>query len=183
MLIGLCGVPGAGKTTVARYLRFVNGFDHINVGDPIKGMMRGFYRTLDVSSEDIDRRLDGDLKEVPDGLLNGKSPREAMQHLGKGWRDLISPTLFADRWGDRLEASENAVADGMRYAEEVPVLKRLGGVLVRVERPGFEVDPNSHIAERQDLPVDFVLENSGSVIDLEHATEDLLDKIAAKQAA
>lgn len=166
MLIGFCGLPGAGKTTAALHLADAHGFEHINVGDTIKAMLIGFYGAItEMTFEEARRHVCGDLKEVPDPLLNGKTPRYAMQTLGYEWRNLISPTLFADRWGDRLDLAENAVADGMRYLDEIHVLKARGGTLVRIARLGVS-DITGHFAELQELPADLEIVNDGSIIDL-----------------
>jgi hypothetical protein len=146
-----------------------------NVGDGMKFMMDGFYRGFGLSDSEIERRLYGDLKELPDPMLNGQSPRYAMQTLGYEWRDLISPTLWADRWADRVRGG-NVVADGMRYPDEMPGFRKLGGTLVKVVRPGAEANDNGHKAESLMLEdeADFNLLNIGTIEDLHGALDRLI---------
>lgn len=179
MLIGFCGLPRSGKSTAARYLVERYRFRHLNVGDPIHDMLRGFYRSCGLSEYGITHRMRGDLKEAPDPLLNGKTPRYAMQTLGKEWRDLISPSLFADRWGDKIDLGGDVVADGMRYADELEVLRGRGGLLVRVERPGVR-NQWDHPAERQLLVADETIHNDGTLPELQFKIERLVDRLRKK---
>lgn len=176
MLIGLYGYPEAGKGVVAGYLARRYGFARVNVGDGMKAMLEGLYRMSGLDAVQIERRLFGDLKETPDPLLNGKTPRYALQTIGCEWRDLISPTLFSDRWADRVRTEENAVADGMRYPEELPSFRGLRGALVRVDRPGHRRVGSDHKADRQLMldPPDAILLNDGNIPQLLDRVDRLL---------
>src|SRR5262249_34148044 len=114
MIIGLCGKPDAGKTTIAKHFVEKFGFAHINVGDPIKWMLGAFYCGLGLDQAEIARRLTGDLKETPDPYLCGQPPRLVMQVIGKEGRDPIDPMLFAHAWELRLPKNGDVIADGMR---------------------------------------------------------------------
>jgi hypothetical protein len=166
MLIGLHGVPGSGKSEFAKYLHQKYDFAHVNIGDAMKAMLRGFYSEIcGIDDKEINRRLYGDLKRVPDNLLNGKTPTHAMQTIGYEWRDTISKTLFSDRWADRVRKHKNVVADGMRYPDEMPVFYELDGLMIRMIRPGYE-DTTGHPAENQKLPADVIIHNDGTIEDL-----------------
>lgn len=165
-LIGFVGKPNSGKSTAAKYIASEYLYQHINVGDSIKDMLAAFYRCRGATQMDITRRLHGDLKEQPDQFLNGKSPRHALQTLGKEWRDTISTTLFADCWEDRIKNAGPVVADGMRYADEMAGFKRQGGILAQIVRPNGEVDTTGHVAETLQLEPDIVLVNDGTLYQL-----------------
>jgi len=173
ILIGFCGLPGAGKSTAAMHLASKHGFVWSNIGDPMKAMMRAFFELQGLDEEEIRRRLWGDLKQEPDPLLDGKTPTFALQTLGKEWRDLFSPTFWVDRWVDRISKLPRVVCDGMRYPDEMPVFRRLGGKLIRIVRPGV-VERTGHPAERQALPFDYSIMNDGTVDDLVRAVEGVV---------
>lgn len=174
MIIGFTGKPQSGKSSAAKYLRDVHGFAWVNVGDTIKGMLRGFYEDVGLSKEEIHRRLFGDLKERSDFYLKGQTPRYALQTLGKEWRDLISPDLFVFAWDLRSRFAENVVADGMRYADEAGPLKARGGIIVHLIRPGTEDNGGSHVAETLQLQPDLTIVNDASLDDLYAKIEVLL---------
>lgn len=176
-LIGFCGKPDSGKSTAARYLHEAHGFDWINISAPIKAMLEGFYRWCGLDDGEIERRLVGDLKETPDPLLNGKTPRYALQTLGYEWRDLISSELFSDRWCDRVIAcGQYTTSDSMRYPNEMPALYRADGILVRIDRPGA-TDTTGHPAENQTLDPDRVIVNDGTIEDLFQKLDDLVTEV------
>ena len=173
MLIGFCGIPDCGKSTAARHLHETRGFAWVNISHPIKAMLRGLYEWCGLESAEIERRIDGDLKNIPDPLLNGKTPRYAMQTLGYEWRNLIHTELFADRWGDRVMTFDNVASDSMRYPNEMPALRRAGGILVEIQRPGL-VETTGHPAENQKLDPDHVIVNDGSIEDLQAKVDELI---------
>ena len=179
VLIGFTGKPESGKSTAAKHLSEKHGLPWINVGDTIKDMMRGFYESCGLSNEEIGRRLFGDLKEQPDPYLNGKTPRYAMQTLGKEWRDLISPSLFVDRWAEKvINAGGSAVADGMRHSDEQTKFKELGGVLVHMVNPRKSQDiGGGHVAETLQLKPDVTILNDGDFEDLYDKVDNLVEDI------
>lgn len=181
MLIGFCGYPKAGKSSAARFIMSRYGFEHLNVGDPIKAMLTGFYRYCGLSQMAIDERLYGLLKTVPDYLLNEQTPTHAMQTLGKEWRDTISDKLFSDRWADKVRLNKNVVADGMRYNDEVATLRELNGYLVNIFRPGLR-EVTGHPAENQDLDYDKCIINDGTLLDLYAKLEDMMNELTQKKS-
>ena len=72
-LIGIAGRLGSGKTLAADTLCVNHNFVKVKFAKPIKDMMR----TLGLD----DRHIEGHLKEEPCDLLDGETPRWAMQSL------------------------------------------------------------------------------------------------------
>ena len=156
-LIGIAGRLGSGKTLAADILCSKYGFVKVKFAQPIKDMMRSLG--LD------DRHIEGDLKDVPCDLLDGETPRWAMQSLGTEWgRSLISENLWLNRWRQTVEQhlnlNSNVVVDDMRFPNEYEMVKDLNGqviVLLRNDKKGA-----AHSSEGLDLQAissDIVLDN------------------------
>jgi hypothetical protein len=159
---------GSGKSEAARALK--DSHNLIKFADPLKQMLRAFYRDLGINSEEIERRIEGDLKEIPDKALCGQSPRRAMITLGTEWgRNLIHSDLWIHALETKIRSypNTNFVLDDVRFENEADAVRRLGGKIVRiVGRGGSTV---KHESENGIAQVDFTIENSGSVEDLHDA--------------
>lgn len=174
-LVGFSGRAGSGKSLCADYL-VRQGWARVKFADPLKNMLRAFYSTLGLSEAEIEARMEGDLKETPDDLLNGKSPRHAMQTLGQEWgRELISPTLWVSAWAEAVASAWskglNVVVDDCRYPNEAAHIKKLGGRVFMVVRGNVELVDTSHVSERFEFTPDAAILNQGSI-------HDLRDKVA-----
>jgi hypothetical protein len=162
MIIGITGLAGSGKSTVALRMRTHHGFHTVKFAGPLKNMLRSLGLT--------DRHIEGDLKEVPCDLLGGQTPRHAMQTLGTAWgRDLISPSLWIDAW--KRSVSEHfsayprnpAMTDDLRFLSEAEALADFGGIVIRIVRPGQD-DTGGHISETEmsQIKAEFTILNDGS---------------------
>jgi len=136
LLIGLVGATGCGKTTLANLLVERHGFTRAHMGQPIKDMLSA----LGLTAEQLTGQPD--VRKRPSDLLGGKSPRYAMETLGTDWgRRMISLDIWANAVEARIRAMWIAgplpiVIDDLRFPSDWAVVGRLGGMLVRVVRPG-----------------------------------------------
>ena len=164
MIIGLSGDAGSGKSTAARYLIEKHCFTLHKMAGPLKNMLRAIGLT--------ERHIEGDLKEVPCDLLNGRTPRYAMQTLGTEWgRDMISNSFWGDIWEKTLP-SGNIVVDDCRFDNEVERVNRLGGLVIRIERVGLEKgEHSSHASEKVPLGIHTTIINDGTIDNLYAAVD------------
>lgn len=129
-VIGLCGRSGAGKDVVARHLVEQFGYRRIALADHLK-------RVTALSFAMTDEQLWGDGRNRVDARWN-RTPREVYQLLGDALR-AIHPEAMTVPWrsqvDDALSHGERVVVPDIRTATERKVLKSLGGVLWRIERP------------------------------------------------
>jgi hypothetical protein len=80
MIIGFAGAAYCGKATAAAYLAERLGY--------------------------IERRIEGDLKDVPDPLLGGRTPREGMVGIGYDWgRERMHPLIWTNAWRNSAQAA------------------------------------------------------------------------------
>jgi len=153
MIIGLSGRAGCGKSTAAAYLAERHGFARVRFAGPLKGMLRAFLATAGVDEAEVERMIEGDLKEVPSAYLAGRTPRHAMQQLGTGWgRDLMAPGLWVEAWQNAAVAAMErgawgVIAEDCRFDNEAAAVRALGGSVLRIERPGAADIAGGHVSE------------------------------------
>jgi hypothetical protein len=154
--IGLLGLAGAGKSTVAEQLTNLYGYKTIPFAAPLKRMVKALGL--------VDADLTGAKKEEPMMLLCWKSPRQVMQTLGTEWgRNLVGANLWVGAWAYSCEG-RRVVADDVRFENEVHAIKRRDGVTIRVIRPGHSITSNEHASENNldGYIADYVIMNTGT---------------------
>src|ERR1044072_7313515 len=127
MLIGLSGLAGAGKSEVANVLVEEFGFQRVKFADPLKNMLRTMLRDMGFCEDDIERHVEGDLKEneIPE---IGTTTRHLMVTLGTEWgRDIIHPDLWIRLWAASADRFERVVVDDVRFPNEVDLIRARGG--------------------------------------------------------
>lgn len=158
LIVGLTGAAGAGKTTLAKHLVDHHGFTRTRFAEPLKAMLRVMGLTAE--------QVDGAEKEAPADLLEGATPRYAMQTLGTEWgRVLIGPDLWVKAWTQLVGSIIGpVVVDDVRFENEVEMIRRLGGTVVRIDRPGTW-GGDAHISEAGigSLDVDWTYENAAPI--------------------
>lgn len=190
MLIGVVGLAGAGKSTVAGILVAKYAFTRLAFADPLKGMLKSVGFT--------DAQLWGEEKSAHLPEI-GRTPRYVMQTLGTEWgRFTIHPDFWVRMWARALAGawgeSGRVVTDDVRFANEVRAIRDRGGfvVLVRSDRAKprprrglfgraliavgcrWPLHPSERI-DRLEKMADFVIDNDGT-----HA--DLAEKVAEVMA-
>jgi hypothetical protein len=150
-LIGLYS-PAAqsGKSTLAGGLVSL-GYRRLRFAGPLKAMLWAFLTQAGCPTEQTQRMLEGDLKEVPSPYLQGQTPRRAMQTLGTEWGRLtIGPYLWVSAAISAAQKARDAghpvVFDDVRFPNEAEAVEQAGGIVVRVTRPG-QVDWTGHTSE------------------------------------
>jgi len=174
-LVVLNGLPHSGKGVVADFLINRHGFTRHKIAKPIKDMLRALPGITE-------EHIEGRLKELPCPELGGKSPRWAMQTLGKQWRETMEsndpndPDFLCILWRNGRPPGP-IVVDDLRYPQEVPFFKALGAKILRIERPGVTAPDTGHEAEKRQLQVDGVIQNTGTIEDLEVVAERSLREL------
>lgn len=138
MIIGLTGGKGCGKSSVARIINRLYGYEHVSFAKPIKDMLR----VLGLGDAELN---DPTIKEI---VLDeyGKSPREMMQSLGTEWgRMLVSGNVWISALRKQLDPRKDYVIDDVRFDNEA-IFVRERGAVIHVERER-DIDGDTHISE------------------------------------
>ncbi|MDO8357267.1 MAG: deoxynucleotide monophosphate kinase [Nitrospirota bacterium] len=165
LVIALQGHIGSGKSTAAQILVHKFGFVEMKFARWLKDMMRAIGLT--------EAEIEGPLKEVPNPILCGKSPRQAMQSLGTEWgRNMIGSDFWANFAVQAVKNSglQRIVFSDCRYPNEATAIKReLNGLVWRIHRPGTPVGTHSSESSQALVTPDMTIENHGTPEDLEEA--------------
>jgi hypothetical protein len=198
MIIGVCGLIGSGKGTVADILVNEHGYQKVSFADSLKdavSMVFGWDRALLEGDNDESRewreRVDSWWAERLD--MPGLTPRSVLQKWGTevcrdGWhRDIWILSLERKIRG----SSANIVVPDTRFPNEVDMIQRLDGRVWWVRRgrdPDWfsdyrqqGIEPNSiHASEwawaRSGF--DAMLQNDGTLEDLRTKSRMLVDNYA-----
>lgn len=161
-LIGITGLAGAGKDTLADALVFNRGATKYGLALPIKQALNAMFGW---TMEQWDDRV---WKEAVIPWI-GKSPRQCAQTMGTEWgRELINPalwTLIAEQryYEHRRQTFPGpfVIAD-IRFENEVDMVHSNGGIVVKVTRLGVQAI-SAHVSEAGVTGVDYTIRNNTSV--------------------
>lgn len=176
-LIGICGAKYSGKTTASNF--FLNKeFERVSFASPLKEMLIAMGLT--------NKQVYGDRKEIPIDLLNGKTPRHAMQTLGTEWgRSLIGEDLWINVWKNKAEyllkhnVPSSVIVDDIRFQNEIDLIHSMGGIVIRIHRPLVENSEDAHASEQSlnSLTADFEVSNDRDIKYLNVGLEAVLDRL------
>ena len=175
-LIGLYShAPGSGKSTVAN---MTWDFKKISFASPMREFCANLLSAL--GHDGVVLLRDRDKKEEKIAEI-GVSPRQMMQTLGTEWgRSCIHPELWimvaAGAVEQQRKLGRDVVIDDVRFPNEAEMIRRLGGELWLVDRPGvvYEGDHASEGALADVVP-DAVINNRGSLEQLREVVAALLE--------
>lgn len=147
-LIGLIGRKGSGKDTGAQVL-LDQGYKNVKLADPLKGMLRYLLQYQGVDTSNIERMIEGDLKEVPTEFLAGHTPRHAMQTLGTEWGRVCMGENFWALMVVPATKDKNSVVTDVRFPNEVHTILNAGGMVYGIAADWIEPTPGEHASEAQ----------------------------------
>ena len=166
LYIGIAGSKRSGKDTLANGLASALSLPCDSFAAPLRQLVASL---LGLSLHELDSR-----KEDAIDWLAELTPRHLMQTAGTEWgRDRVHPELWVRSLFARLP--EGGLVPDVRFANEARAIRRRGGVVIRVNRPGHRSsDPH---ASEQPLPhelVDIEVDNDSTAADLVRRSLDQL---------
>ena len=180
-ILGITGLKGSGKDTVAAHLERRHGWTRRAFADKLKTIAADLW---DLSAEQVHGHIT--VKEAVDARW-GVTPRHFLQVLGteaarhghpETWiryllRKIVEERLItSEEWG--VEPLRGWVISDCRFPNEADAIRKHGGRILRVVRPGFDTGVgNAHASESgvTAIQADHVIVNEGTLDDL-HAGVD-----------
>jgi hypothetical protein len=199
MIIGVCGLIGAGKDTVADYLVNVHEFRRDSFAATLKDAVSAVF---------------GWDRDMLEGRT--KSSREWREQVDPWWSQRLgipqlSPRWVLQQWGTNVlrqgfhddiwiasvenkirNSSDDVVISDCRFPNEIDAIRSAGGIVVRVVRgkdPSWFDQARSHLMSGNDLPddaphssewawaateFDYIVDNNGSMDELYIQLNDLV---------
>lgn len=182
LMIGFTGLRGVGKSLAADILVKKFGFSKAHAFGPGKAMCITYYEYLGIDHFTANRMVHGDLKDTPNEKLpNGVASRFFMEHFGKFMGVSMGPdwTLAVELDKLQREGAKLITVESLVY--EADVFRNKGGYIVRLERSGTKpTGEHTDIAQAK-VREDALLDNNGSVGELEAKLAKLVDALGERQ--
>ena len=191
MIIGLCGIQGAGKDTVGDILVSEYGFIKLTFASTLKDIVSVLFSwprdLLEGITEEsrIWRETVDDFWTEKTGFENF-TPRKALQLIGT---DLFRIHFCNDIWSNIVEnkiittlknnPKTNIVVSDCRFSNEFNLIKKFpNSYIIKVVRtPDISLNGLSHSSETEWLNYNFdeILQNDNSICELQIKLKSLLD--------
>ena len=186
LIIGISGKARSGKDTVAQILRN-NGLNEANLttivhfADVLKYTLARLCSTRDcmISHNDF-TTTEGKQKTIP--WLDNMTHRELLQRFGTAIREEVHPDFWVKVCIHHLEFIQpnylkkyDLIVPDVRFPNEKKAIEDLGGIVIRVERPG--IDSGNHISETalDDAEFCHTIQNDGTLEELETKVKEFLN--------
>lgn len=178
-LIGIGGYAGSGKDAVATILEDSHGFYRTFMSQPLNAALCRLNPQIEVRHGEVFRYVDlinqlgyTKAKELPE-------VRRLLQAMGtEAGRDMFGQTVWIDLMEQTLASyttEASLVVTGIRFPNELEMIRKLGGQLWWVYRPGYG-PVNGHTSDNA-LSLrhfDRVVVNDGTLEDLEQLVTEVL---------
>lgn len=181
IIIGLTAAKGSGKDLVWNMIN-----NHLNdiqtvkwrrvaFADPIKNKICELFNIskdmLDILKRSKTISISDD--EYRYGILSGRDFVRNIGMMMRGYDD----QQFNRYVKNQIESHPNTnfVVTDVRFDNEVELVRSLGGVIVKIDRPGYTYD--HHITESGTINGDYLINNDGSKEQLWNQVEKVIDEI------
>ena len=173
-VIGLTGAAGSGQDTVRGMLE-AHGYIGIAFADPMRSMLAELLEHAGLPEAWLTDRQRKE-ESIPWLGLSYRPPAsrpcwEMAQTLGTEWGRAQHPDFWlriaSMRMGSYGEDARFVISD-VRFANEAKLVRELGGVIWRIQRPGIEaVRPHVSETELANIRVDDLVNNHGTIEQLQ----------------
>ena len=139
MIIGITGLIGSGKDTIASHLVEKYNYERYSWAIPLKDItaqLFGWDRDM-LEGTTQSQRLE---REIADEWWSSKlnknwSPRYALQFIGtEVMRNALHPDIWILAGMKRIAGKTNVVIPDTRFPNEIKAIKEMGGVIWNVQR-------------------------------------------------
>lgn len=195
MIVGFTGYATSGKDTAALAL-IHNGYERRAFADPLRNCLLTLDPIVSAFPDEAilkQQRADGVTEMTPGygvqylrlsqavdavGWDEAKKLGEIRRLLQVFGTEVVRDNFGRDAWvnilRDSMRPGIDYVITDVRFPNEVEMIYRAGGIVVRIDRPG--VGPvNAHVSDDiAYLYVDFIIDNDGTVEELHQRVRDLI---------
>ena len=198
MLIGICGLIGSGKDTVAERLVNEHGYKRDSFAKSLKDAVASMFNW---DSDMLEGRGQSSRhwREQPDKFWSERfgrevSPRSILQQFGT---EVMRGQMYDGIWVDSCIGrykGENTVISDTRFPNEIKRIKECGGVILLVKRfkdPDWftsyvegNIEPKGiHSSEYMwaKSEFDYVIENNGSLEELNEKVDSFIHRLQDPQ--
>lgn len=182
-VVGLSGYARAGKDTAAAWYVENHGYTRMSFADPIREALARINPSVEVvglgtMGVQSHLRLSENLGTNGWEFLKEHAPeiRGMLQRLGtEVGREMFDPDFWVNYALDNAPDGSKIVFADCRFPNEADAIRRLGGKVIRINRPGVSA-VNAHISETalDDYAFDVIMENSGDIETLHQLMDDVL---------
>jgi hypothetical protein len=155
MLVGFMGAMGSGKTTAANFMINEYGYVEKAFADPLKRACKELFLFTDDQLYGTQAQ-----KEEADNRWFGCSARTAMQFVGtdlfRNQLNAIMPGIKNNIWvhhfklwyQNHIKILDNppVVISDIRFQNEADIIKKMGGIIIRIDRPNGFHPPQKRIS-------------------------------------
>jgi hypothetical protein len=187
LVIALTGPKGSGKDTVADiiYRKYKQDWFTVNrtaFADPIKQVVQHIFNLSPHGTHQYDAFKRTDITFKLEGHMPSTVPgRHVVREIGMLMRNYdekqFNKYVYDKVTSGNFNANRIEIITDLRFDNEYTMLKNdLGAKIVKIKRPDYHYD--GHITERgfDDELVDYVINNTGSLVDLHNQTIAMVDK-------
>lgn len=168
MIIGLSGKVGTGKDTVANIIKDnYSNFKTVAFADKLKDIT---CKLLSIDRETIEC-----YKREPI-FISGFTIRTWLQRIGQLFRDEVNSEFWINKV---INIQNDVIITDVRYLNEAEVIRKKGGILIRINR-NINIDEHgTHPSEIEldDYNFDYIIDNNSSVKDLKLEVTNVLEHI------
>lgn len=172
-IYGIIGTKGSGKDSFAKLVKeYNNNFEFVRFADDLKFMTHKIFdfplEYMESQEEkakkfnipvDMDKYLPSMIQYTGLPLQNKKilaySLREILQYFGSEYVRDVCDTYWVDRVIDKIKRLKNKVlVTDCRFLNEANALKKVGGLIIRIDRLDKEENNDLHISEQELMKIE-----------------------------
>lgn len=169
MILGISGKAESGKDTIANIIKEIYPDTVIlHFGDALKDVVS---RAFNIVRETLDSQ-EGK-KEIYPYL--GITKREILQKVGTLFRENFFEDIWINNVMNQIDNPNGIyVIPDVRYPKELEAIQYMGGLVIRVERPGIKRMEHHSETALDDYPFEHIINNDGTIKDLKDKIKFIL---------